>query len=42
MLGKDKIEEKLKYFRKDNNGDWIAKDIKIESPQEKRDKIEKS
>ena len=42
MLWKDKIEEKLKYFKKDKNGNWEKKDIKIETPQEQREKIEKS
>lgn len=42
MLWKDKIEEKLKYFKKDKNGNWEKKDIKIETPQEQREKIERS
>ena len=39
MLGREGIEEKLKYFKKDKNGNWEAKTIKIENPQEKLDKL---
>ena len=39
MLGREDIEEKLKYFKKDKNGNREAKDIKIENPQIKLDKI---
>ena len=39
MLWKEWIEEKLKYFKKDKNGNWEAKTIKIENPQEKLDKL---
>jgi hypothetical protein len=42
MLGREKIEEKLKYFKKDSNGNWEKKNIKLETPQEQREKIEKS
>lgn len=42
MLGREKIEEKLKYFKKDQNGNWEKKNIKLETPQEQREKIEKS
>ena len=39
MLGREDIEEKLKYFKKDKNGNREAKEIKIENPQIKLDKI---
>lgn len=39
MLGREGIEEKLKYFKKDKNGNWEAKEIKIENPQIKLEKI---
>lgn len=39
MLGKWNIEEKLKFFKKDKNWNREAKDIKIENPQIKLDKI---
>ena len=42
MLGREKIEEKLRYFKKDSNGNWEKKNIKLETPQEQREKIEKS
>jgi hypothetical protein len=42
MLGRENIENKLKYFRKDSNGNWVAKGIKIEDPQAQWDKIVKS
>lgn len=39
MLGREDLEEKLKYFKKDKNWNREAKDIKIENPQIKLDKI---
>lgn len=42
MLWREKIEEKLKLFKKDKNWEWEKRNIKIENPQEKWDKIVKS
>ena len=39
MLGREDLEEKLKYFKKDKNGNREAKEVKIENPQIKLDKI---
>lgn len=39
MLGREELEEKLKYFKKDKNWNREAKDVKIENPQIKLDKI---
>ena len=39
MLGREDLEEKLKYFKKDKNWNREAKDVKIENPQIKLDKI---
>ena len=39
MLGKEDIENKLKYFKKDKNGNREAKDIKVENPDIKLEKI---
>ena len=39
MLGKEDIESKLKYFKKDKNGNREAKDIKVENPDIKLEKI---
>ena len=42
LMWRDKIEEKLKYFKKDKNGNWESKNIKIENPEEKWNRIVKS
>lgn len=39
MLGREDIENKLKYFKKDKNWNREAKEIKIDNPQVKLDKI---
>lgn len=39
MLGREDLEEKLKYFKKDKNWNRKAKDVKIENPDIKLDKI---
>lgn len=39
MLGREDIEEKLKYFKKDKNWNREAKEVKIENPDIKLDKI---
>jgi hypothetical protein len=39
MMGRQEIEEKLKLYKKDKNGNREAKDIKIDNPDIKLDKI---
>lgn len=39
MLGKEDIENKLKLYKKDKNGNREAKEIKIENPDIKLDKL---
>lgn len=39
MLGREDLEEKLKYFKKDKNGNREAKEIKIDNPDIKLDKL---